>query len=299
MSLTANADYRNAANIQIKDVKFRFISDPTAQVTALLAGDIDALPRLGAVEMFPQFPNDIKLAISRAEGETILSMNNKDEVLSDVRVRRAIMHAIDRRALIDGAMSGYGTAIGTHFAPHNPAYLDLTGVYAYDPAKARALLKEAGYDNNLDLSLHLPPPSYARRGGEVIAAMLAEVGVTAKIENVEWASWLDNVFGKKAYQLTIVSHVEPMDIGRIYSDPDYYIQYDSQEFRDIFEKFEVATTVADQTKYLHLAQRKITDDAVVGYLFQLAKLGVVKKGLSGVWTNDPAFINDVAGMRWQ
>ena len=226
-------------------------------------------------------------------------MNNKDEVLSDVRVRRAIMHAIDRQALIDGAMSGYGTPIGTHFAPHNPAYLDLTGVYPYDPAMARALLKEAGYDNNLELSLHLPPPSYARRGGEVIAAMLAEVGVTAKIENVEWASWLDNVFRKKAYDLTIVSHVEPMDIGRIYSDPGYYIQYDSQEFRDIFKKFEVATTVADQTKYLQQAQRKITDDAVVGYLFQLAKLGVVMKGLTGVWANSPAFINDVAAMRWQ
>ena len=129
--------------------------------------------------------------------------------------------------------------------------------------------------------------------------MLAEVGVTATIENVEWASWLENVYRKKAYDLTIVSHVEPMDIGRIYTDPGYYLQYDSQEFRDIFKKFEVAQTVADQTRYLQEAQRKITDDAVVGWLFQLAKLGVVKKGLTGVWSNSPAFINDVAAMRWQ
>ena len=301
VSLAANPDYRNAGNVQIKNVTFRFISDPTAQVTALLAGDIDALPSLSAPEMFPQFENnsDFVAFEGTSEGETILSMNNKAEALSDVRVRRAIMHAIDRQALIDGAMSGYGTPIGTHFAPHNPAYLDLTGVYPYDPAKARALLLEAGYDNNLELKLHLPPPSYARRGGEVIAAMLAEVGVTATIENVEWASWLENVYRKKAYDLTIVSHVEPMDIGRIYTDPGYYIQYDSQEFRDIFKKFEVAQTVADQTKYLQEAQRKITDDAVVGWLFQLAKLGVVKKGLTGVWSNSPAFINDVAAMRWQ
>jgi peptide/nickel transport system substrate-binding protein len=301
VSLVANPDHRNAANIQIKSVKFRFISDPTAQVTALLSGDIDALPRLSAPEMFPQFQNnpDFVALQGTSEGETILSMNNKDEVLSDVRVRRAIMHAIDRQALIDGAMSGYGTPIGTHFAPHNPAYLDLTGVYAFDQAKARALLLEAGYDNDLELTLHLPPPSYARRGGEIIAAMLSEVGVTAKIENVEWASWLENVYRAKNYDLTIVSHVEPMDIGRIYSDPGYYIQYDSQEFRDIFKKFEVAGTVEEQTKYLQQAQRKVTEDAAVGYLFQLAKLGVVKKGLTGVWSNSPAFINDVAAMRWQ
>ena len=91
------------------------------------------------------------------------------------------------------------------------------------------MLKEAGYDNNLTLTLHLPPPSYARKGGEVIAAMLADVGVTAKIENVEWAQWLANVFKKNQFQRTIISHVEPMDIGRIYSNPDYYFGYDSAD----------------------------------------------------------------------
>ena len=64
----------------------------------------------------------------------------------DVRVRKALAYAIDRQSLIDGAMFGYGTLIGSHFAPHNPAYLDLSYVYDYNPEKAKALLKEAGLE---------------------------------------------------------------------------------------------------------------------------------------------------------
>ena len=294
------AGHRNAANVQIKTVKFRFINDATAQVNALLAGDLDYMPNLSAPELFKQFQNNPKFTALQGttEGETILAMNNKGDVLSDIRVRKALMHAIDREALILGAVDGYGTPIGTHFAPHNPAYIDLTAQSAYDPDKARALLKEAGYGDGLELSFALPPPSYARRGGEIIAAMLAEVGVTAKIENVEWAKWLEETFRGKRYDLTIISHVEPMDIGRIYSDPNYYIQYDSQEFRDIFAKFESATTDADKTKFLQQAQRKIADDAPVGFLFELAKLGVAQKGLTGMWPSWPSFINEVAALRW-
>ena len=292
--------YRNAGDVQIANVQFRFISDAAAQVAALKAGDLDYMPSLSAPEMFAEFQKDDRFTTLRGttEGETILAMNNKNEVLSDVRVRRALMHAINRDDLIVGAVAGYGTPIGSHFAPHHPAYIDLTGQSSYDPDKARALLKEAGQEN-LTLSLDLPPPSYARRGGEVIAAMLAEVGVTINIENVEWAQWLDRAYKKKQYDLTIVSHVEPMDIGRIYSNPDYYFQYDSHAFRDIIHKFTIATTVDEQTAQLQAAQRQLAEDMPNGFLFQLAKLGVAQAGLTGMWPSWPAFINDVAAMKWE
>ena len=76
------------------------------------------------------------MLVGSTEGETILSMNNKQPPFDDVKVREAVAHAIDRQAIIDGAMFGYGTPIGTHFAPHNPDYVDLTAQSAYDPEKA-------------------------------------------------------------------------------------------------------------------------------------------------------------------
>ena len=177
--------------------------------------------------MFAQFQADDRFTALQGttEGETIIATNNLHEVLSDVRVRRAIMHAIDRQALIDGAVAGYGTPIGSHFAPHHPAYVDLTGTLPLRPRpKAKALLAEAGHGDGLELTLHLPPPSYARRGGEIVAAMLADVGITAKIENVEWAQWLENVYKKRQYAITIISHVEPMDHRDGFTPtPSYYM----------------------------------------------------------------------------
>ena len=125
----------------LKSVTFKFVSDPSAQVAALLAGDIDAIPNVGAPESLERFKADdrFEVRVGTTEGETILVMNQRRQPFSDVRVRRAISQAIDRQAIIDGAMFGYGTPIGTHFAPHHAAYRDLTGVYPHDPAAARAL----------------------------------------------------------------------------------------------------------------------------------------------------------------
>jgi peptide/nickel transport system substrate-binding protein len=293
------AGHRDAGRIRINRVKFRVIADDTAQAAALLSGDLDYMPTLGAPELFAQFEKNANFTAIKGttEGETILAINNKHRALSDVRVRRALMHAINRADVIAGAQGGFATPIGSHFAPHHPAYVDLTGQSAFDPARARALLREAGFPA-LELSLKLPPPTYARRSGEIIAAMLADVGVTAKIENVEFPVWLDAVFGKKQYDLTIISHVEGMDLS-IYANPNYYFQYDSPAYRDIMANFERAVSVADQTRFLQQAQRQLADDAVNGFLFQLPKLSVARKGLKGFWTNWPSFINEVSTMSWE
>ena len=187
-----NADYRDAAAVKLKKVTFRFINDPAAQVAALLAGDIDGMPRFGAPQSLKQFQGDKRftVVIGGTEGKTIVAINNRKKPFDDVRVRRAIAAAIDRKAVIDGAMEGYGAPIGSHMVPSDAGYVDLTAVNPYNPEKAKALLKEAGVATPLNVTLTLPPPQYARKGGEIVAAQLAKVGIVAKIENVEWAQWL-------------------------------------------------------------------------------------------------------------
>ena len=298
IELVKNPDYWGEP-ARLEKATFKFISEPTAAFAALMAGDVDAFPVFPAPENLVQFEADsrFKVVVGSTEGETILSTNNKQAPFDNKLVRQAMAHAINRQEIIDGAMFGYGTPIGTHFAPHNPAYKDFTADSAYDPEKAKALLKEAGFEDGFKTTLKLPPPSYARRGGEIIAAQLRQVGIEAEISNLEWAQWLEQVFRGKDYGLTIVSHTEPMDIG-IYAQPDYYFQYDNKDFQQLIADLTLETNAAKRTEMLQQAQKIIAGDYVNGYLFQLAKTGVANAGIVGLWENSPTQANDLTQVYW-
>jgi peptide/nickel transport system substrate-binding protein len=291
--------FRDAGKIAITHATFKFISDPSAQAAALLAGDVDAFPR-GPIQALPQFQGDprFQVLIGGTEGKTILAMNNKKKPLDDLKVRQAIAYAIDRKAIIDGAMNGLGTPIGSHLTPNDPGYVDLTGQYPHDPEKSKALLKAAGVKLPLELTLTLPPPDYARKGGEIVASELAEVGIQAKIENVEWAQWLSNVYKDKNYDLTIISHVEPLDIG-IYAKPGYYFNYDDPKFDAIIARLSTAPDIDGYKKALVEAQHKLADDCVNAFLFQLPNVVIADAHLMGLWKNAPIFANDLSALSWK
>ena len=299
IEIVRNDDYWGEP-AKLQTATFKFISDPTAAFAAMMAGDIDAFPNFPAPENLPQFEADprFKVLVGSTEGETILSTNNALPPFDDIRVRKALAHAIDRQAIIDGAMFGYGTPIGSHFAPHNAAYIDLTGLSEYDPEYAKALLAEAGYENGLTVSLKLPPPVYARRGGEIIASQLRAVGIETEITNLEWAQWLEEVFKAKDYNLSIVSHTEPMDIG-IYARDDYYFDYHDPVLQAMLRGLDFMTDEADRTAVLQAAQTRIAEQYVNGYLFQLARTSVADARIIGLWENAPTQANDLTGVYWE
>jgi peptide/nickel transport system substrate-binding protein len=282
----------------LERVTFKFISDPTAAFAAMMAGDIDTFPNYPAPENLAQFEADprFQVLVGSTEGETILAINNGRPPFDDIRVREALAHAIDRQTVIDGAMFGYGTPIGSHFAPHHPAYVDLTGLTPHDPERAEALLAEANV-SGLRPTLMLPPPSYARRGGEIVASQLRAVGIEPQIVNVEWAQWLEQVFKNKDYDLTIVSHTEPMDI-EIYARPDYYFSYDDPTMRALWAGVNATADPKEQAEILKAMQERVAANYVNVFLFQLAKTGVADARLHGLWANSPTQANDMTGVSW-
>jgi peptide/nickel transport system substrate-binding protein len=299
VTLTKWDGYRNAAAVKLKKVTFRFINDPAARVAALLAGDVDGIPRMDNPQAVAQFKNDPRftMQIGSTAGKGIMTINNKRKPFDDVRVRRALAYAIDRKAFIDGVLDGLGKPIGSHFAPTDAGYVDLTGMYPYDPEKAKALLKEAGVQTPLNVTLTLPPPQYARKGGEVVAAMLAKVGINAKIENVEWAQWLGGTF-KGNFDLTIINHVEPLDYMQ-YANPSYYWGYDSKAFRDLAAKHAAETNPKERTRLFGELQKMIATDCVNVFIFNPSQIEIAKKGLKGLWSSSPIFANDMAAVSWQ
>ena len=290
---------RDAKAIALRRVSIRFISDAAAQVAALLAGDVDLFPRVSAAKSLPQFRADkrFQVLVGGSRAKTIVAINNKKKPLDDVRVRRAIAMAIDRKQVVDGVADGFGVPIGSFYVPGAPGYVDLTAVNAYNPERAKALLKEAGITTPLELSLKLPPTPYARQGGEVIAAMLAKVGIVARQENLEWAQWLSGVYGQKAYDLTIISHVEPLDFGN-FARPGYYWNYESAAFNKLWAQINSTADATQRHKLMAEAQRLVADDAVAAYLYQPTGLTIASARLRGVPKEMPISANDLSALSW-
>jgi peptide/nickel transport system substrate-binding protein len=293
ITLERNPDYQGPP-AALSQVTFKFITDPSAAFAALMAGDVDAFSNYPAPESFAQFAADRRFRVfnGTTEMETVLGLNERRGPLGNVLVRRAISYALDRRAIIDGAMFGYGTPIGSHFPPGNPAYIDLTGVYPHDVLKAKELLAQAGYARGLSLSLKLPPPSYARRSGEIVAAQLAQIGIRVSIENLEWAQWLDQVYARHDYDLSIVGHAEPLDYD-IYARDDYYFGYSNPEFKALIAALDDSVDPEARKDLLQQIQRKLADDAVNGFLFQFPRLDIWNAHLHGVGFDNVLGVIDV------
>ena len=286
--------YWNPELPYLDKVTFRFISDATAQVAALKAGDLDVIGWLTAPEMAQELDQDkrFKVLAGASTSDVILSTNNKAKPFDNPKVRQAMAHAIDRQMIIDLAMSGYGTPIGSHWSPAAPYYADLVDTYPYNPARAKQLLADAGYPNGIEAVLRVPGKyPYSVRAGEVLVDQFANVGIRLTMENIEWGQWIERIFKNKEYQLTIIGHAEAWDIG-IYAKPSYYFQYDSEEFRQAYAQALKAPNEAEKTKWFGRCQEIIAQDAVNGFLFSSPSLPVMKAEVMGWWRNYPTVALD-------
>ena len=305
ITLVRNPDYHVQGLPKVDRVTFRFIADPNAALAAVKAGDVDAsLFGLG-----PEHVQDLRadarfqVIVGDTTNDVIMAMNNARKPFGDVRVRRALTHAIDKPTVLKGAMFGMGKILGSNVDPLNPYYVDVSGAVPYDPAKARKLLAEAGYPNGFDTVLKVAPQYYYTvRSGEIITDNLKKIGVNVKIEQIEWGQWLARVYCRPPctepdYDLTIIGHAEGWDINN-YANPKYYFRYDSPRFQELFKASEV--TVDDKARrdlYVQM-QKLMVEDAPVVWLFMHPRLAVAKKGLQGLWKDLPTSAADLSEVSW-
>ncbi len=302
VELEKNPSYwdKNVA-VKLEKATFRFVADAQAQAAALKAGDIDAFPEFGAPELMSSFEGDARLGtfIGNTELKVVAGMNNARKPFDDKRVRQALMMAVDRPTVIEGAWSGLGTAIGSHYTPNDRGYIDTTGVHPYDVEKAKALLAEAGYPNGFSFTIKAPQMAYAQRTSQVLQAMLAEIGVTMTIETTEFpAKWVADVFKGGNYDMTIVAHAEPMDID-IYSRNPYYFNYKNPTFNEVIANVEKTADAGEQEKLYGEAQKILAEDVPALFLFVMPKLGVWDKKVKGLWQDEPIPSNVLTDVHWE
>jgi peptide/nickel transport system substrate-binding protein len=298
ITLVPNPNY-TGTKPALDKVTFKCISDPTAAASAVLAGDVDVFSGFPAPELLEQFKAnpDLVVTVGSTQGETIAAMNNAHPPLDNVKVREAIAHAIDRKAIIDGSQFGYGTPIGSFFPPGDPAYIDLTSISNFDPAKSKQMLADAGV-KDLTLTFKVPPAAYARAAAPIIQQELADVGIKVNVVNVEWADWIANVFqGAYDYDLTMVSHVEANDFAA-FGKPGYYLNYKADGLNKLVAELNATTDPAKQISIKQDIQKLLANDFVALYLFELPNITVSKKGVTGLWENAPQPITDLSAISW-
>ncbi len=298
LTLIKNPDHRDAADVALDKVVFRFISDPAAATAAMMAEELDAFPGFPAPELLPQFEADprFRVNVGSTEGEVILAMNNAKPPFDNVEVRRAVATAIDRAEIIEGAMYGQAVPIGSFYPPHGTAYVDLTDAYPHDSAKAEEMFEAAGVAG-ATMTLRVPPFPYATRSAEIIQNQLSEAGIDAKVENVEWGFWIDEVYKKKNYDMTIIAHTSPNDMGNFARGPDYFYGYDNAEMTALWEKITTEVDAEARDELLKQGQQMLSDQSVHGFLFQLPLLGVFRQEVEGYWASSPVLYMPLKNVR--
>lgn len=285
ISLQRNDSYRGKKPF-FQTVNFRYFKDPTALNNALLTGTINVIGTVQAPESLTQFTSNSKYDVieGTTNGEVVLSFNNGRAPFTDKRVRQAVRYALDHKALVDTCWAGRGSLIGSMAAPTDPWYEDLTGLYPHDLAKARSLLTAAG-KSGVTLRLRIPNLPYAVSCGQVVKSQLEQAGFKVQLDQLEFpAAWLTTVFKNADYDMSIISHVEPRDMGTVFGNPEYYTRYDNPAFQQALAAADKGTE-AQQTREMKTAARLLSEDAGADWLFLMPNLMVADKGITGLPKN--------------
>jgi ABC-type transport system substrate-binding protein len=293
---------------QFDKLIMKIVPEPQTMALMFKKGDLDVLDLDFSRSQIPEFQNDAQWKDQIVSGPRVgtyyMSINEKIPPFENPKVREAIMYAIDRQILIDKLYYGTGTPAKGILAPglagFNP---DLPG-FEYNPEKAKALLAEAGYPDGfaMELTQSANSPS-TLKVNEALQAMLADVGITAEIKQMDSAAWSAT---RKEGKLGSYFSSWSAD----YNDPDNFIytffapqnsaarswNYENKEVQDNLEKARTMTDMAARYKlYQDIENQIVNKDFAFVPMFHLDHLFVVQPKVKNFksswngWSNMPYY----------
>ena len=212
-SAAPSSAYAGARVPYADQVVFRIIPDSSAAEAALVTGAIDVLPDLETQKIASMKARGVNVLTSPGLGWATLLIQTRDPLLSNVKIRQAIAHAIDLEAVTENRMSGLVKATPSAVAPSMPHFDDSFRKWpAYDPKMAAALLKEAGYAGQLLKMQTNKRYNSMYDNAVMMQAMLAAAGLNVELEVLDWATQLDN-YAKGNFQLQSFGYSARLDPG--------------------------------------------------------------------------------------
>ena len=268
---------------QVKEVDWHYYADSTTAESAVLAGTDQVLVAITPADL-PKFSgnSNVKVVTGTASDKWQLGFNVTDPTLADQKVRDAIREAIDPKAIL-ASVNGAGIAPGGPIAKGDPGYEDLSSIDSYDPAKAKAAFAAAGVTQ---LTLTIPSP-YGTGLSDLLTTELKAAGVKLKVNQVDFNTWLSQVYTAGNYQLTIVDHVESHDFGTQWAGgAKYYHHYDNPKVDELYAKALAETSADAEATDLAQAAKLVDQDSPSDWLYQGAVEKAVAVGVKGLPTNN-------------
>ncbi|HEY4458387.1 MAG TPA: ABC transporter substrate-binding protein [Pseudonocardiaceae bacterium] len=267
------------AKPKVATVIFHYIPDANTANNAQQTGETDVEATADPTLLQP-FTNSSSFTVLNGSttDKFTLAFNDAVAPFTNPAVRHAIRQGINNADVIKAY--GGGIAIGSDVPPQDPWYEDLTSIDRYDPANAKKLLASAGFPNGLSLTLTVPS-IYTTAITDVLTSELKQIGIRLTVKQVEFQTWLSQVFTNHQFQLSLVDHAEARDIGN-YANPKYYFGYDNPQVQNWFAQAGTAASDADRDTLLKQVGKQISTDAASDWLFLAKTFTVVRQGVYGV-----------------
>ncbi len=287
--------YRPAGPSQIGGIVFKIVPDPTVRALEMAGGTCDLAENNIQPDLLDYLSGRPDLKIIRSPGTTYryIAINFRDPRLRDLRVRRAIAYAIDRKAIVQSLLRGTARLASGMLSPENWAYDGGVMTYPYDPAKARELLEEAGYPagpdgmRKLDFVYKTTPEGAAL--AETLQAMLRRVGIRLSIRTNEWATFYSDI-QRGNFDLTSMEWVGIEDPHQYYLVFDSKMtpprglnrgDYSNPEMDRLVEAGDVSIDTAERRRIYAQVQQLAAADLPYISLWWKDNVVVMKRGLNG------------------
>jgi len=283
----------------IEKVILKVCANTDTIVMNLNGGTIDMFSRLTATQV-SQLSDKFNVLEGTMNLVQAMYLNNGVKPFDDVRVRQALCYAIDKQYILDMTSDGHGTPIGSSMFPAFGKYYmpELAEYYTKDVEKAKALLKEAGYPDGFSFTIKVPS-NYTPHveTAQVLAEELKAINVNAKIELIEWETWVSDVYAGRQFEATVVG-LEASTVTasalllRFNTDNSKnFVNYSNPDYDAAYQRAESSIDDAERTAAYKECQQILTETAVNVYIQDMAEFVAINKKYAG-YEFYPLYVQD-------
>lgn len=299
ISYEANKDYwKGAPKIDKLNIK---IVDGSQLYAGLQSGEIDITQQ--TMSDIPQEDYESVEALDNVEVVYGSPVTNQSVFIQtknvpDVKVRQAMLYAIDRQQILEELLNGHGEIVDGFLSSASPFYDDSLTPISYDPEKAKALLEEAGWDGSQTIRFYVNSgDSTFVNAASIIAAEWAAVGIKAEIQTVDFAT-LMSVAGTEDYDVLAVQYtyapVDPYpDVAWLLGGEGSWTGYSDDTLNDALTKSQLTSDPEETKELFSVVDKKVQEDVPMFSAYVISAQGAVSKRITGAAPSVYGFFNDV------